>query len=159
MIVEVAKGEGKGVGFVVLREGGEMEEVLNHVLHLLFLRAARTGDGLFDAAGFVFVNGQSRTRALGDHRAARLAKDEGGLEVFGEEDGFDGGGNGLVFGDDGFELALDVEEAGGTREVGRVADAAGIKGNVAVAKEFDNGNAGGTKGGVNAEDFHKSVNS
>lgn len=149
---EVGDADGEGVGGVVGRGFGEAEEGADHEGDLGFVGVAAADDGLFDAAGGVFVDFESGFGGGDEGGSAGGAQGDGGLEVLHVDGGLDAADVGLVGGDDGAELAGDFGEAGAGEEFGGVADDAPGEGDVFAPLALHDGPAGVAEGGVDGED-------
>ena len=149
--VGVADRAGEGVGGVEAGAGVEGEEALHHVLDLLLVRLAVADHRLLDLQRGVFGHRQVAGHRAADHRAARLAEQQGGLRVDVDEDLLDRDHVGAVGIDD---LAHAVEqglEAAGELAVLRPDAAAGDIAQL-VAELVHQAEAGDAQPGVEAED-------
>ena len=154
--MEVADGDGEGVGCVVgLGRNGEVEEAGDHELDLVFFGASVADHGGLDGKGRVFGDFESGGGG-GEHGdSADLSEFEGGLNVEGIEDVFDGDFVGQVLGDDRAEVHVDSGKAAGQRFAGGKFDgAAGEAAESPGGKHFDYAVAGVFSAAVDAEDSH-----
>lgn len=88
--LQVADGQGQGVGGVVLvRGGGQGEQAGDHAGHLSFIGGAVAYHGLFNPARLVFKDRQAGRRSGHQGHPAGLAEDKRGARVLAEKDAFD----------------------------------------------------------------------
>lgn len=107
----MAEGCGQGVGGVVGRgDLGQSQQVSHHSLDLIFAGTALAADGFFYLQGGVFGHFHARAGGGQNEDSARLGHDDGGLDVGGEEEFFDGDGVGPEFGDQGGDGVVDLVE-------------------------------------------------
>jgi hypothetical protein len=116
--------KGKGVGGVVGWGLGEVKQALDHAGDGQFTGAAEPDDGLFDAARGDFGDIEAGFGGGQEADAAGFAHDEGGLEVLGKEQAFDGAGGGLVLADGIAQLVGDTDQATTSGEGGGAGDGA-----------------------------------
>ena len=135
-----------GLGFVL-----QMQQALDHILHLLFVGNAGASHGLFDLHGGVLAHLKPAPRARHKRRAARLGGGDGALRVRAEEDLLDGNLHGRVAHDDLGDLVVDALQAHGQREVFVGVDAPVGARPTLAATRLDDPPAGVGKAGVDAE--------
>ncbi len=88
----MADGHGEGVGGIFLGDLRQVEQYLDHLLHLLLGSLAVADHRLFYLQGGVFEDIETGIDAGNDGGAAGLAELEGTLDIVGEEDVFHGHG-------------------------------------------------------------------
>lgn len=148
----MSQGHGQGVRRVGLWQLGQMQHSLDHFRDGQFLRAAVADQRLFDLSGRDFINLQARFRHGCQRGTARLAHDEGCLQILCEEKPFDRAHGGAVFGRDFAERLRDFREAPGMRPTGRagyrsVQDRDGVG-----LCQFNDSVSGAAKGRIDSED-------
>ena len=112
------------VGGVGRGRFGQVQQALNHFGNGGFLRRAVADDGLFHLAGRHFENFQTGFGDGRQRRAARLAHDDGRLQVLREEKSLDDADGRLVLFQDCAQGFHDFDEAARTFPVLRAGDRA-----------------------------------
>lgn len=152
----MAEGCGQGVGGVVgSGDFGQSQQVSHHSLNLIFAGTALAADGFFYLQGGVFGDFHARSGGGEDQNAARLRHDDGGFDVGGEEEFFDGDGVGLEFGDQGGDGAVDLVEPLGQGIGGGGVDGAPAHVARAPFGVHNQAPADGSEAGVESEDAHR----
>ena len=139
---------GRMIGFRLMLQ---MQQALDHILHLLLVGNAGASHGLFDLHGGVLAHLKPTARACHKSGSARLGSGDGALRVRAEENLLDGDFHGRVAHDNLSYLVMDALQAHGQREVLVGMDAAvGTRPSLAAAR-LDDTPAGVGKAGVDAE--------
>lgn len=146
------QGQGQSVGGVVGGGFGQLEQALDHTGDGQFTGAAEADDGLFDAARGDFGDIESGFGGGEEADAAGFAHDEGGLEVLGKEQAFDGAGTGLVLADGIAEMFGDADQTTAAGEGRGAGDGAVGEGDGAAGLLAEDAPTGATQGGIDAED-------
>lgn len=121
-VLKMGDADGEGVGGVVGRGFGEAEEGADHEGDLGFVSGTAADDGLFDASGWVFADGEAGFGWGDDGGGAGGTEGDGGAEVLHVDGAFDRAAVRLVFADDRADGIGDGREALGLEEGGFVAD-------------------------------------
>ena len=112
--LQVAKRHGQRIGDVVRCWGlVETEEQLDHVLHLMLLRAAVADDGAFDHGGSVLDDGDAGFSGGQERDAARLTELQRAAHVAVVKDVFDGDAIGLMTRDERLQPFVDWQSTKG----------------------------------------------
>ena len=139
---------GRMIGFRLMLQ---MQQTLDHILHLLLVGNAGASHGLFDLHGGVLAHLKPTARACHKSGSARLGSGDGALRVRAEENLLDGDFHGRVAHDDLGYLIMDTLQAHGQRKTLVGMDAAvGTRPTLATAR-LDDTPAGVGKAGVDAE--------
>jgi hypothetical protein len=152
--VGVADGDGEGVAGVGLGRFLQAEHDFHHIADLCLARAAKASDGLLYLARGVFVNRQVMLRGGGDDDAADLAEGEGDARVLHVDQTLDRDGFGFVVGDQFQHGITDAYETARRQHGRRILDVTVAKHAQLISLGLDHAEAGATKAGINAEDFH-----
>jgi len=141
----------EGVCGVILRYLRQVEQGLDHLLDLIFLRPAGADNRQFDAARLVLINRQPHARALRDDRAARMRENQHGLDVLGVKNPLNGHRLRLMRPDQLLDLVLQMQQARRQRPPRRVLHRAVIDRNQTRSRAVQHAHAGRAQRGVDAE--------
>lgn len=144
--------QGEGVCGVVGWGFGEVKQALDHASDGQFTGAAESDDGLFDAARGDFGDIEAGFGGGQEADAAGFAHDEGGLEVLGKEQSFDGAGGGLELADGIAQLVGDADQASTSRQGGGAGDGTIGERDGAAGLLSKDAPTGAAEGGIDAQD-------
>lgn len=150
-VARVRQREREGVGRVRIGDVGESEHALNHARDGDLLRRAEADDGLFHAARGDFRDLQARFGGGEEADAARLAHDEGRLDVLRVKETFDRADGRLMGADRVAKPFRDADETEAAGERGRAFQGSEAQHDRGGARGLQDSPACSAEGGIDAE--------